>query len=307
MPCKVWFESERTALNLLNLRSEVARFTELVGAERHRAPKLVDWMLANPFRVLDAEDDWNRMVRTVLWIDEFGGPDRYLRQVDVPGVDTKFIETHRGILGRLLDHQLSSDRVDQTSPRSDIAGRYGLKKKPHYVRFRFLSPQPSGFSEISVHVEELAERPPPVSRVFAVENEITYLAFPEVTDSLLILAGGYAIPTFAPLQWLSSCELRYWGDIDTHGFAILNQLRRAFPATRALLMDRATLLAHEAHWGTESEQTRAALQSLNNDESALYQDLIENSFADGVRLEQERVRFSAIEAALQAIRDSTPE
>lgn len=45
-----------------------------------------------------------------------------------------------------------------------------------------------------------------------------------------------------------------WGDIDTHGFAILDRLRRHFPQVRSMLMDRATLLAHEGQWVTEQAQ-----------------------------------------------------
>jgi hypothetical protein len=36
----------------------------------------------------------------------------YLRQVDVPGVDTKFIERHRAVLTELLDAQLNRSRVE---------------------------------------------------------------------------------------------------------------------------------------------------------------------------------------------------
>jgi len=40
--------------------------------------------------VLALERDWPRLVRTVRWIDENQQPLLYVRQVDVPGVDTKF-------------------------------------------------------------------------------------------------------------------------------------------------------------------------------------------------------------------------
>ena len=42
------------ALTVLGLQREAAAYLELVRAERERAPKLVDWMLANPHRVLEA-------------------------------------------------------------------------------------------------------------------------------------------------------------------------------------------------------------------------------------------------------------
>ena len=48
----------------------------------------------------------------------------YLRQVDAPGVDTKFIERHKGVLTELLDVQLDPSRVDTVAP--DFAERYGF-------------------------------------------------------------------------------------------------------------------------------------------------------------------------------------
>ena len=41
-----------------------------------------------------------------------------------------------------------------------------------------------------------------------------------------------------PLGWLTDLDLVYWGDIDTHGFAILNRLRHRFGNARSMLMDR---------------------------------------------------------------------
>jgi hypothetical protein len=34
----------------------------------------------------------------------------------------------------------------------------------------------------------------------------------------------------------------YWGDLDTHGFAILDELRAHCPHAESLLMNRATFL-----------------------------------------------------------------
>jgi len=92
---------------------------------------------------------------------------------------------------------------------------------------------------------------PAVSRVFITENEINYLAFPSVSDSLLIFGTGYGFDVLAQAAWLVCCQVYYWGDIDTHGFAILDQLRANLPHAQSLLMDRATLLAFEAQWGRE--------------------------------------------------------
>lgn len=63
-------------------------------------------------------------------------------------------------------------------------------------------------------------------------------------------------------------------------------------------MDRDTLLAHQAQWVREPSPARRALPRLTADETAVYRDLVEDRYGPAVRLEQERVRFSLLEAAL---------
>jgi hypothetical protein len=94
----------------------------------------------------------------------------------------------------------------------------------------------------------------------------------------------------------------YWGDIDTHGFAILDHLRAMFPQTKSLLMDRATLLAHRFHWSFEAAPQSAELSHLDSEERGLFEDLRYDRLGLGVRLEQERVPFSLVRSAILACR-----
>ncbi|WP_031034615.1 DUF2220 domain-containing protein, partial [Streptomyces sp. NRRL WC-3725] len=91
--------------------------------------------------------------------------------------------------------------------------------------------------------------------VIVLENEITYLSLPPTPGATALLGSGYAASLLRHLPWLADIDLWYWGDIDTHGFAILSRVRSHFPHTRSFLMDRHTLLAHRAHWGEEKNQT----------------------------------------------------
>jgi len=131
--------------------------------------------------------------------------------------------------------------------------------------------------------------------VYVIENEITYLAFPVPAAAMVIFGGGYAVSLLESLGWLHALDVVYWGDIDTHGFAILNRLRQRLPHARSMLMDRDTLLDHRDHWTTEPSPTAVALDFLASGESTLYADLIANTYGRSVRLEQERVSFSAVE------------
>lgn len=299
LPGRVWIDSYEQLWAALGVQADVRGFAELLEATRPRAPLIAEWMAGKPMEALRHAGEWAKLVDTVLWIEAHAHPEMYLRQVDVPGVDTKFIERHRVILSTLLDRQLPEHRVDRTRPPADFTGRYRFRGKPAYVRFRWLA-NGAGFSEVSVRVSELASLPPAVRTVFVVENEITYLAFPPVDDAVVIFGEGYAAGKLEPLRWLTDKNLVYWGDIDTHGFAILNRLRRTFGHARSMLMDRATLLAHESQWVAEPSPTTEHLEVLLPDEAALYTELVEGALGVGVRLEQERISFSAVaEAARQ--------
>lgn len=129
----------------------------------------------------------------------------------------------------------------------------------------------------------------PATRVFITENETNFLAFAPVSRAIVVLGAGYGWASLASAAWLQRCELYYWGDIDTHGFAILDQLRGHFAYAQSFLMDRPTLLAHEPQWGAEPQPARHALARLTAEEAALYDDLRCDRIRPGPRLEQERI------------------
>jgi hypothetical protein len=60
---------------------------------------------------------------------------------------------------------------------------------------------------------------------------------------------------------------------DTHGFAILDQLRAHFRGAASFLMDRDTLLGHRAHWTEEGSPMRGDLRRLTPSEAAVYDDI----------------------------------
>jgi hypothetical protein len=295
VPGRAWLDGYDDAWALLRVQPEVRRLSELL--ETARGTRLIPWLTGHPMRALRLAEAWDRLVTTVRWIERQQAPGMYLRQVDVPGVDTKFIERHKGVLAELLDAQLDPSRVNAAAP--DFAGRYGFLRRPGYVRFRVPGGF-RGFSELSARTEELTAAPDGITRAYVIENEITYLAFPVHAAAMVIFGGGYAVPVLEPLGWLADLDVVYWGDIDTHGFAILDRLRRHLPRARSMLMDRDTLLGHRDHWATEPSPAAVALDRLAAAESALYADLTSNTYGRSVRLEQERVSFSAVEKAVAA-------
>jgi hypothetical protein len=293
IPCRAWLDGYDEAWALLKVGPDVRRLNELMEAAR--GTRLIPWLTGHPMRALRLAGAWDKLLDTVRWIEQRQALGMYLRQIDVPGVDTKFIERYKGVLTELLDAQLEPSRVEIAA--ADFAGRYGFLRRPGYVRFRVAGGF-RGFSELSVRTNEFAAAPDGITRAYVIENEITYLAFPVPVAAMAILGGGYAVPVLEPLGWLTGLDVVYWGDIDTHGFAILNRLRHHLPHARSILMDRATLLGHRDHWGIEPSPTAAALDRLDRAESALCADLLSNAYAPSVRLEQERISFSAVEKAV---------
>jgi hypothetical protein len=258
-------------------------------------------------RALELSNEWSLLLEIVAWLQAHSRPGVYLRQVDIPGVHSKFIEAHRGVLVELLDIVLPPAVIDPTaSGTSQFAKRYGFCDKPVRIRFRVLDPErallPGALvQDITLDAESFARLGPNVARVFITENEINFLAFPQVKDSLVIFGAGYGFEMLSKAEWLSRCRIYYWGDIDTHGFAILDQLRSQFDHVESFLMDRNTLLAFEALWGEEEKQTLRDLPRLNLEERALYDDLRDNRIRKNLRLEQERIGFGWVESALSAL------
>jgi hypothetical protein len=124
---------------------------------------------------------------------------------------------------------------------------------------------------------------------------------------MVVFGAGYGFDMLKGAAWLQQRSLHYWGDIDTHGFAILDQLRAQLPHAQSLLMDRATLMAHAAHWGEEPQPLLRDLPRLTLDEAALYDELRDNRLRPRVRLEQERIGFGWLQQALSALPTCAPD
>ncbi len=307
VPRQAWIDNTDDALALIGKQREAARFNELIAVTRERQPHLLVWLAKRPMRALQLAPQWRLLLDIVAWLQQKPRPNVYLRQVDIAGVHSKLIEAHRGVLIELLDIALPAEAIDANAIGvSQFAQRYGFLDKPLRIRFRMLDPERSFLpgdspQDITLDADSFAELAPEVERVFITENEVNFLAFPPLKNSLIIFGAGYGFKTLRKASWLTHCSIYYWGDIDTHGFAILDQLRNQFTHVQSLLMDRNTLLKFEPLWGEEEKQTLRNLPRLNADENALYDDLRDNRIRKNLRLEQEKIAFGWLQSALEAI------
>lgn len=304
VPSEAWLESADHALALIGKQKEARRFAGLVQVTGGQQPRLLPWLEKRPLNALALADSWPRLLGVVSWLQAHPRPGIYLRQVDMPGVDSKFMESNRGVLAELFDLALPAEAIDvSASGVSQFCRRYGFRDKPLRIRFRLLDAQQAllpGATEQDIGVTQaaFAQLNPSASRVFITENEVNFLAFPALTDSLVVFGAGYGFEVMKSAHWLRQRTVYYWGDIDTHGFAILDQLRARLPHARSLLMDEATLMAHESHWGDEPRPGLRDLPRLNAAELAVYNTLRDNRLRPCLRLEQERIGFGWVRAAL---------
>lgn len=302
LPARAWVDTPEQLFALVRGTREVAALREVLAQVDAGLPALRPWVERHPAEVVAYAEVWPRVQATTAWIAAAPTPELYVRQVDVAGVDTKFIEQHRAVLSSLLEAVLPEDRVDRRWDRSDFAGRFRFRRRPDYTRLRFLDPAtmlPAPISEATLRTEELSALEPGVGTVIIVENEISYLALPPLADTMAIFGSGFALGSVGGLTWLEGRQILYWGDLDTYGFVILNRLRARYPDVTSVLMDHDTLLAHRGQWVTEEKPSAEPLPLLTEPESELYRDLVEDRYGHHVRLEQERVRFSRVAAALR--------
>lgn len=415
IPVSALFPTEQDALRFIGRERDTRRARRLIEMTRTRFSVLEEWMARRPLVMLQHAAEWERILAVLDWFAVNPRPGVYLRQLDIPSVDTKFIEAHRALLMELLDCVLPPGAIDpEATGVRGFARRYGLRDEPPLIRFRILDPTMyiRGLSDLSVPADEfarlrlwpaseeqddathgwettgtgpqrgmlqggraqegtaeagvvqadiatsdgtqggvvqggiaiapgygaqgsraqectaeagvaqggidevgvaqgglaqgvmahggMAQAQTPHLRVFVTENRINGLAFPSLPGSIVIFGLGYAVERLADIPWMHDVDVWYWGDIDTHGFAILNRLRAGLRHVRSLLMDRSTLESHRSLWVQEPENKRYTgdPKHLRPDEYALFDDLRHDRLGPRIRLEQERIGYAWVKRAL---------
>ena len=302
VPGRVWVQTEADALRILGKTSAAARFHALRQKIVAGFPVLESWLVASPLVVLEVEDQWEGLLGVLRWFERHPRSGLFRRQLEIEGVDTKFIETHRQLLTVLLGRILPEDQVVAERGAS-FDRRFGLREKPALVRFRILdeSQHIQGLSDLSVPAAELAQLTLPVDDVIVTENEVNGLALLPRPRTLVVFGHGYALEKLADVPWFAGKRLLYWGDIDTHGFAMLDRFRAHFPKAESLLMDRATFLAHRPMWVSEHEPSTESLVRLTDVEQSLYRELVRATHGERLRLEQERIAFRWVRDGLESL------
>ena len=187
------------------------------------------------------DDDFDRLVGVLNWLAEHPSAGWRPRQLPIRGVDSKWVGAHRGMIAGL---------------HAAVTGRSSLDllEAPPLIRIRILDPElrPGGLDYVAVPLSELVDLSIRPANVLILENLETLLSLPEMPDTVALHGAGFgAHERVGLVPWVRASSVRYWGDLDSHGFAILNELRHALPGATSILMDEGTLLDHRDLWVPE--------------------------------------------------------
>ncbi|MEV4279963.1 Wadjet anti-phage system protein JetD domain-containing protein [Actinoplanes xinjiangensis] len=240
-------------------------------------------------------NDVDVLITAVTWLRR--NPDAgdwTLRQLPVPGMHTKWLDTH----GALLRDVAGRDVRDEVRPRLTV------------VHLTYVDPQHLAAGRrrhdawTTGDVHDIAYRP---RVVLVVENRDSRLWFPPIGDTIVVEGGGRAAAALlANVPWIRSADhVVYWGDIDADGYAILDHFRAtlAVPApdgapakhVTSILMD-ATDLHHYAVHGVDHDRagrpikpSAALLPHLTEAETLAYSTIATAGPTPFRRIEQEAI------------------
>jgi len=235
--------------------------------------------------------DVTRLHGVLRWLIEHPDSGLYIRQLPIRGVDTKWIGAHRSLVTDLFTAATMHDGL-------------GLAEPPRLVRMRVLDPTllPVTLRDISAPVAELAALDIRPSTVFVFENLESVVAMAAVPGAVVVHGSGYAVDRLGQIPWIRDARIVYWGDLDSHGFSILNRIRQHCDDVTSVLMDTATLETHRDLWGQEPSPATGKMSHLTEDEQTAL-DVI-RSYGD-VRMEQERIEWHHALRMLRRASDGT--
>ncbi len=313
IPTYITFNKINSWLKTTEYTATYLEFCRICDYILDKLPVAYTFLLDNTKNIMNYTfDDWQRIIQVCQYLHRNTSSNVYLRQLDIVGVDTKFIETHKKIIHTLVSVMSSNTESVKSLAHGVFEQIYGIKNHNINIRFRLLDNSLNHkfcdsnswlrqISDFSIPLHEFMLIDIPCNKIFITENKISGISFPEVADSIIIFGLGYGVEVLKHIKWLKDKEIIYWGDIDTHGFAILSQMRGYFSQTQSLMMDINTLEVFKDLCTHESKQTNAQLVNLTDNEQELYNKLLKNHYGENIRLEQERIKLEYVKNQLYSL------
>jgi hypothetical protein len=285
LPSQVRFDSEEQFVRALGKEGEVKLFRMNISTSLARLPQIRDWLASHVKWVVEFGTIWNEMLLVSEYFMANPLPGLYVRQLPIP-VHTKFVRENSEVLGSMLETLVPEGAKKEGKSFEE---RFGLKPLEPLVRFRTLDKSllaQLGLShpEMGLTLGIFNQLPVRGIRVIITENLMNFECLPDTPNTLAIWGQGNAADLLQRIQWLSECDVFYWGDIDEHGFLILSRLRGKFPSIRSMMMDTATLEKFRNLTGAGEKAGKAPI-NLTDGEREAY----ETVERETLRLEQEKI------------------
>ena len=303
---RILFETKDDFLSFINENKTYKRFLnalELIKENKlFSNDKLCEWSKLHLNDLLSEPESshyWFDICLCAEWLNKNQDSKLYIREIPLP-VHTKFIEQNSKLIQSLTEKSDSILSFEET---------FGLKTKPCSVRFRSLSEKVSlpfsmtNLSECQIPIKDFEcldkKFSDQIKNIFIVENEMVYLTFPKVPNSICIWGHGYTVNSLNNIEWFNSKRIYYFGDLDEHGFDILSSYRRFYSNIRSFCMDNDTWNKYQEYAvvGKKLESSRIP-ENLIAEENEVFQ-IIRNSTQN--RIEQERISVSYIQEKLNLL------
>lgn len=303
---RILFETKDDFLSFINEKSSYKRFLNALKQIKENRmlsnDKLCEWSKSHLNDLLsEAESShyWLDICLCADWLNKNQDSKLYIREIPLP-IHTKFIEQNSKLIQSLTEKSDSILSFEET---------FGLKTKPYSVRFRSLSEKVSlpfsktNLNECQIPIKDFEhldkEFTNQIKNIFIVENEMVYLTFPKVPNSICIWGHGYTVNSLNNVEWFNSKRIYYFGDLDEHGFDILSSYRRFYPNIQSFCMDTDTWNKHQvfAVEGKKLDRNKIP-ENLTNEEKSVFCTL-SNSTKN--RIEQERISVEYIKSTIEQI------
>jgi hypothetical protein len=287
---------------------DLGRARALASALRSASATLTPATLQAVYRLQAV--DVEVLINAVTWLRQHPDASTWtLRQLPVPGMHTKWLDTH----GALLRDVAGRDVRDEVRPRLTV------------MHLTYVDPDHAASGRrrhdawTTGDVHDIAYRP---RVVLVVENRDSRLWFPPVSDTIVVEGGGKAAAALlANVPWIRAADhVVYWGDIDADGYAILDQFRAtlaepapdgapAKPVT-SILMEATDLHRYSQHGvnhdkaGRPIKPSPEPLPHLTHAETVAYNTIATAGPTPFRRIEQEAMPLThAVTRLLQILKD----
>lgn len=245
--------------------------------------------LDNTPRILRATDgytdtEFELLLTAAHWFTHNDATGLTPRQVPIPGIHAKWLNNSRSLILNLTG--------------LDSLGL--LPEHPPRIHFTYLDPDHRAAGGRVHDSATVGDHFTPAYQPHVVvisENKDTAIHFPPLTGGIAVEGDGFGGKTAAAFPWLThALRLYYWGDIDAHGYEILNGWRADGVPVTSMLMDRATYDTYEPY-GTNTDKRNQPLgptdpkplPHLTREERAVYELIVSDRHTRHRRVEQERI------------------